>query len=169
MNGVISIKDYFIDLFSGFYFDKTKIHEQIQRDYPRMSIYMNSLKIKNIIDFYRIINNLNINRVYKRMIWVMPTQVSLVKFYYILQQHYQKINSNYAVAELEDGNTYSNDFKIHIDFLDKHIVNIRMTKNFRVLDIGNRNIPTVYYVFLTVKIDIGKTKNLEYEWQEISK
>lgn len=167
MNNIISIKEYFLDLFSSFYFDKSKIHEQLLRDFHRMSVYMNGNRVHKLDDFYRIINNLPISRIYKRMIWIIPTQVSMVYFYTYILKYYQDIKSTYAVAELSDNTKYSNEFIVNIDIIDNKYICIKLNKNFRILDTCNSNIPTVSYILLAVDINIGKTKNLNYEWKEI--
>ena len=66
----ITIKEYFLDVFDSFNFDKNKIHEQLKRDLTRMIININGIEIKSIQQFYKLINNLELPIIYKRMICV---------------------------------------------------------------------------------------------------
>jgi len=167
MTHEISIKEYFLDLFSSFNFDKDKIHEQIKRDLTRMIININGVEIKTIEQFYKLINSLDISLIYKRMLWVLPTQVSMVYFYFYLHNYYIKKKNTYAVAELGNSHKFSNDFIINIDIINSNYIDIRFIKNFRVLDTSISTIPTIYNIFLDVDIKIGRSKMMYFKWKEI--
>jgi len=167
MSGELSIKEYFLDLFNTFNFDKDKIHDQVKRDLHRMIININGTQIKTIEQFYKLLNNLDISLIYKRMLWVLPTQVSMVYFYFYLHNYYIKKKNTYAVAELSDSNRYSNDFIINIDIIDSNNIDIHFIKNFRVLDTSITSIPTIYNIFVDVDIKIGKSKMIYFKWKEV--
>lgn len=162
----ISIKEYFLDLFNSFKFDKTKIHEQLKRDLTRMVININGVEMKSIPQFYKLINSLDISLIYKRMLWVLPTQVSMVYFYFYLQEYYSKKKNTYAVAELGNSNKYSNDFIINVQIINNEFIDIQFIKNFRVLDTGITSVPSIYNIFLEADIKIGRTKMIKFKWKE---
>lgn len=162
----ISIKEYFLDLFGSFKFDKDKIHDQIKRDLNRMIININGVEMKSIQQFYKLINSYNLPLIYKRMIWVLPTQVSMVYFYFYLQNHYTKKKKTYVLAELGNSNKYSNDFVINVNITNEQYVDIQFIKNFRVLDTGISSIPSIYNIFLEVNMNIGRSKIAYFKWKE---
>jgi hypothetical protein len=164
----ITIKEYFLDVFDSFNFDKNKIHEQLKRDLTRMIININGIEIKSIQQFYKLINNLELPIIYKRMIWVLPTQVSMVYFYFYLQNYYSKIKNTYVVAELGNSNKYSNDFIINVTITNNAFIDIHFIKNFRVLDTGISSVPAIYNIFLEVDIKIGSSKMVLFRWKEIT-
>lgn len=164
----ITIKEYFLDVFNSFKFDKNKIHEQVKRDLTRMIFNINGIEIKSIEQFYKFINNLDLPIIYKRMIWVLPTQVSMVYFYYYLQNYYSQIKNTYVVAELGNSNKYSNDFIIYVNITNDAFINIQFIKNFRVLDTGISSIPAIYNIFLEVNIKIGSSKMVFFRWKEVT-
>jgi hypothetical protein len=125
----ISIKEYFLDLFNSFKFDKTLIHEQLKRDLTRMIININGIEMKSIPQFYKLINSLDLPLIYKRMLWVLPTQVSMVYFYFYLQTYYTQKKNTYAVAELGNSNKYSNDFIINVKIINNEFLDIQFIKN----------------------------------------
>jgi len=162
----ISIKEYFLDLFDSFKFDKDKIHEQLKRDLNRMIININGVEMKSVEQFYKLINSQNLPLIYKRMIWVLPTQVSMVYFYFFLQNHYAKKKNTYTVAELGNSNKYSNDFVINVNISNEQLVNIQFIKNFRVLDTAISSVPSIYNIFLEVNMNIGRSKIVDFKWKE---
>ena len=162
----ITVKEYFFDLFNGFKFDKYKIHEQLKRDLTRMIINIDGIEMKSIEQFYKLINNLDLPIIYKRMIWVLPTQVSMVYFYFYLQNFYCKKKNTYAVAELGNSNKYSNDFIINVQIINNQFVDIQFIKNFRVLDTGISSVPSIYNIFLEVDMQIGRNKIINFKWKE---
>ena len=164
----ISIKEYFLDVFNSFNFDKNKIHEQLKRDLTRMVININGVEMISIEQFYKLINNLELPLIYKRMIWVLPTQVSMVYFYFFAQDYYSKKKNTYVVAELGNSNRYSNDFIINIQIINNEFIDIQFIKNFRVLDTAISSVPSVYNIFLEADIKIGRSKMVYFKWKEIT-
>jgi hypothetical protein len=164
----ISIKEYFLDVFNSFNFDKNKIHEQLKRDLTRMIININGVEMKSIEQFYKLINKSDLPLIYKRIIWVLPTQVSMVYFYFYLQNYYLKKKNTYAVAELGNSNRYSNDFIINVQILNSEFIDIQFIKNFRVLDTAISTVPSIYNIFLEADIKIGRSKMINFKWKEIT-
>ena len=161
----LSIGDYYTDLFESFKYDKEAIDEQITRDLPRMSLYMNGTKITTKNLFYSIINNLHYNSIYKRLIWILPTQVSLFLFYNHLNNIYKK--QDYLVAEISEGDKYSNGFFVYIDTIDSKNINIIFKKNFRLLySKKNREIQTVGYVFCNIIISLKANSKVKMTYEE---
>lgn len=166
MEDTISIKEYFLDLFRSFDLDKKKIHEQLMKDFRRMTIIVNNRPITMLEEYCKILNSLNIWRVYKRMLWILPTQVSMVYFYFYLHNYYIKKKNTYIVAELGNSNKYSNDFVLNINIVDNKYIDVSFKKNFRVLDASVSSIPTIYNIFLTVDMKIGRSKIIYFNWKE---
>lgn len=161
----ISIGDYYTDLFESFKYNKEAVDEQITRDLPRMNLYMNGIKITTKNIFYSIINNLPYNSIYKRLIWIIPTQVSMFLFYNHLYNIYKK--EDYLVAEIAEGDKYSNGFFVYIDTIDKKNINISFKKNFRILySKKNREIQTVAYVFCNIKIPLKANAKVTMTYEE---
>ena len=48
----VSIKNFFIDLFSSFKYDKELIDEQITRDFDRLTLYFNDNRIHKKSNYY---------------------------------------------------------------------------------------------------------------------
>ena len=163
----ISMKEYFLDIFNGFTFDKNKIHEQLKRDLTRMIININGVEMKSLQQFYKLINSLDLPLIYKRILWVLPTQVSMVYFYFYLQNYYCKKKNTYAVAELGNSNKYSNDFIINVQIINNEFVDIQFIKNFRVLDTSISSVPSIYNIFLDVDIKLGRSKMIDFKWKEV--
>ena len=149
----LSVADYYTDLYESFKYNKEEIDEQITKDLPRMNLYINGAKISSKNTFYSIINNLPYDTIYKRLIWIIPTQVSMFLFYNHLYNKYKK--QDYLVAEIAEGDKYCNGFFVYIDTIDKKNISICFKKNFRILySAKNREIQTVAYVFCDVKIPL---------------
>ena len=166
MEDKTSIKEYFLDLFKSFNLDKKQIHEQLMKDFRRMSVNVNNIPITTLEEYCQILNGLNIWRVYKRMLWVLPTQVSMVYFYFYLHNYYIKKKSTYVVAELGNSNKFSNDFVLNINIVNNKYIDVSFKKNFRVLDASVSSIPTVYNIFLNVDMQIGRSKIIYFNWKE---
>jgi hypothetical protein len=166
MEDTISIKEYFLDLFRSFDMDKKQIQEQLMKDYRRMTIIVNNRTITTLEEYCKILNSLNIWRVYKRMLWILPTQVSMVYFYFYLHNYYIKKKNSYIVAELGNSNKFSNDFILNINIVDNKYIDVSFKKNFRVLDTSMSSIPTIYNIFLTVDMNIGRSKIVYFNWKE---
>jgi hypothetical protein len=151
----VSIKDFFIDLFSSFKYDKELIDEQITRDYDRLSLYFNDTKIQKKNNFYFLLQNLSYDRIFKRLLWILPTQATLYPFYYFLHKKF----SDNIIAEIPPDYNISNDFKIMIKTHNKNSINVNMFKNFRILKNCNNNIVEVGFIFTEISFMLGNPYN----------
>jgi len=147
----VLIKDFYIDLFSSFKYDKELIDEQITRDFDRLSLYFNNTKINKKCNFYYILQNLPYIRIFKRLLWVLPTQATLYSFYYFL---HKKFVDN-IIAEIPVDNAYSNDFKIMIKTIDNKSIKVDMFKNFRILKNCNSEIEEIGFIFMEISFMLG--------------
>jgi hypothetical protein len=147
----VLIKDFFIDLFSSFKYDKELIDEQITRDYDRLSLYFNDIKIQKKNNFYYLLQNLPYCRIFKRLLWILPTQATLYSFYYFLHKKF----SNNIIAEIPTGYDISNDFKIMIKTYDENSIKVDMFKNFRILKNCDNNINEIGFILTEISFMLG--------------
>ena len=161
----VSIKDFFIDLFSSFKYNKDDIDEQLSRDFDRLSLYFNGKKIEKKHNFYYLLHRLPYIRRFKRLLWILPTQATLYPFYYFL---HKKFNSN-IIAEIPSDNSISNDFKIVINPIDKDSIKIEMYKNFRILENRGQNIIDTGYILMEIHFMLGNPydKNIHMKYRTI--
>ncbi len=148
----ILISDFYNDLFTSFKFNKLQIDEQLERDFSRLSFYFCHKKIETKNNFYYLLNSLPYSRIIKRLLWVIPNQATLYPFYYFLQQKF----NGYIIAELpHDNDTLSNDFTIWVDPLNNDQLQIKMFKNFRVVENVNFNIIDKGYISMEILFQLG--------------
>lgn len=159
----ILISDFYNDLFTSFKFNKIQIDEQLERDFNRLSFYFCQKKIDSKNNFYYLLNSLPYSRIIKRLLWVIPNQATLYPFYYYLQQKFV----NNIIAELPHNNKLSNDFVICVDPLSNHQLQIKMFKNFRVVENVNFNIIDKGYITMEIQFQLGndtdKHVHMKYE------
>ena len=147
----VSIKDFFIDLFSSFKYNKEDIDEQLGRDFDRLSFYFLDRKIKTKNNFYYLLHKLPYSRLFKRLLWILPTQATLFPFYHFF---YKKFNGK-IIAEIPPGYIISNDFKILYKPIDKHSIKVEMYKNFRILENRDQNIVEVGFILMEIHFELG--------------
>lgn len=159
----ILISDFYNDLFASFRFNKIQIDEQLERDFSRLSFYFCQKKIDSKNNFYYLLNSLPYSRIVKRLLWVIPNQATLYPFYHFLQQKF----SDKIIAELPHGNKLSNDFVIRVDPLTNNQLQIKMFKNFRVVENINFNIIEKGYIIMEIQFQLGndmdKQVHMKYE------
>jgi len=161
----LNLCDYYTDLFESFKYNKEAIDEQVSRDLPRMNLYINGAKIKSKDIFYSIIHHLPYNSMYKRLIWIIPTQVSMFLFYNHLNNIYMK--QKYLVAEIPEGDKYSNGFFVYIDTINNKNISINLKKNFRLLySKFNKEIQTVGYIFCDISIPLKAYSKVTMKYTE---
>jgi hypothetical protein len=61
----ISLKEFYMDLFESFQYNKLKIDEQIDRDFDRLIFYFHQTKIRSKDNFYYLLNSLPYSRIIK--------------------------------------------------------------------------------------------------------
>jgi len=147
----VLIKDFFIDLFSSFKYDKELIDEQITRDYDRLSLYFNDNKINKKSNYYYLLHHLSYCRMIKRLLWVLPTQATLFPFYNYL---HKKFSGN-IIAEIPPDYNISNDFKIIIKTIDINSISVKLYKNFRILKNVDNNIIEIGFILTEISFIIG--------------
>jgi hypothetical protein len=159
----ILIYDFYNDLFTSFKFNKIQIDEQLDRDFRRLSFYFCQKKIDSKNNFYYLLNSLPYSRIIKRLLWVIPNQATLYPFYHFLQQKF----GDKIIAELPHNNKLSNDFVICIDPLNNNQLQIKMFKNFRVVENVNFNIIDKGYITMEIQFQLGndmdKHVHMKYE------
>jgi len=158
----ILIKDFFIDLFSSFKYNKELIDEQISRDYDRLSLYFNDKQIIKKSNYYYLLHNLSYCRLMKRLLWVLPTQATLFPFYDFLHKKF----SDNILAEIPPNYSISNDFKIMIKTIDKSSISVKMFKNFRILKNCDNNIIEIGFILTEISFIIGNNydKNIRMKY-----
>ena len=77
----IRLDAYYKDLYQSFSYNRDKIDEQIDRDFHRLIYFYNGTRITTKNDFYRMLDTIHYTRIYKRLLWILPTQVTLFIFY----------------------------------------------------------------------------------------
>ena len=87
----VSLNDFYIDLFSSFKYDKVNIDNQIGLDFERLLFYFNNQRIPTKNNFYYLLQQLPYSRLFKRLLWVLPTQATLFPFYYFFTKSLMKI------------------------------------------------------------------------------
>lgn len=163
----VSIKNFFIDLFSSFKYDKQLIDEQITRDFDRLTLYFNDNRIIKKSNYYYLLHNLSYCQMIKRLLWILPTQATLYPFYYFL---HKKFTGN-IVAEIPADYNISNDFKIIIKTIDKDTINVMMFKNFRILKNVDNNILEIAFILTEISFTLSdnydKNINMKYTIKNI--
>jgi hypothetical protein len=142
----ILLSDFYFDLFESFNWDKTRIDTQIELDYHRLVCNINRRHILTKTDFYRIINGLQIPKLQKRLIWILPTQATV----YPLLKYTSEQYPQYIVAEMRD---CYNPITINIR-MSKHI-EVEITKNFALLKNEEDEIHTVGVIYGHMTFLIG--------------
>lgn len=147
----VSIKDFFIDLFSSFKYNKENIDEQLGRDFDRLSFYFLDRKLDTKNNFYYLLHKLPYSRLFKRLLWILPTQATLYPFYHFF---YKKFNGK-IIAEIPHGYNISNDFRIVYRPINKRRIKIEMYKNFRILENKNSNIIELGFIIMEIHFELG--------------
>lgn len=160
----ILLKDYFYDLFNSFQFDRDKIDYQIHKDISRLVLFFNGNHITRRSEFYRILNKLPFSDFFKRLIWILPTQVSMFPFYEHLHKKYK---GKYIVVEIPEGTTFNNEFIININPISKERIDVTFKKNFRLVQSDSENnVVTVGYIFMDIFIPIRLSGKIDVKIQE---
>ena len=147
----VSLNDFYIDLFSSFKYDKEKIDNQIGLDFERLLFYFNNQRIQTKNNFYYLLQQLPYSRLFKRLLWVLPTQATLFPFYYFF---YKKFNEN-IIAEIPMESSFSNDFKIVLTPIINKSIKVEMFKNFRILENRNHNLVELGYIVMEIHFVLG--------------
>lgn len=141
----LSLRDFYFDLFESFKWEKSQVDTQIELDYHRLICNINRRNIPTKIEFYHLLNKLNISKFYKQLIWVIPTQATV----YPLLKYATEQYPQYIIAETRDYNPIIIDI-----YISNHIV-IIIRKNFALLKNINDNVETVGEVFGSMSYTIG--------------
>jgi len=156
----LSIKDFYLDLFSSYKYNKKEIDDQIERDFDRLVFYFNNMRIVKKSHFYEILRMAKLSQLYKRLIWILPNQSTLFPFYQYLYLKYKK--QNQIISEISDSDkTYNNNFTIHLELYKTKYPHITIRKNFRIIGLlDGGKIETIGYIFLIVEYMLGLDKML---------
>ena len=157
----ISLKEFYMDLFESFQYNKLKIDEQIDRDFDRLIFYFNQTKIRSKDNFYYLLNSLPYSRIIKRLLWVLPNQATLFPFYYFFQKKF----SDKIIAELPRDSEISNDFTVRVNPLNGEHIQVKMFKNFRIVENINFLLHDIGYILMEIQFILGNPNDKQIHMQ----
>jgi len=161
----ISLNEFYMDLFESFHYNKLKIDEQLERDFDRLTFYFNQTKVLSKDNFYYLLNSLPYSRIIKRLLWVIPNQATLFPFYVFFQQKF----GDKIIAELPRDCEISNDFTVRVDPLNGEQIQVKMFKNFRIVENVNFLLHDVGYILMEIQFILGNPtdKQIHMKYQII--
>lgn len=159
----LNISDYYRDLFKSFHNSKKKIEEQITKDFPRLHFYWNRIRVPTKQHFYGILKALPFKNSKKRLLWILPSQVSLFIFYqYLHTTHYP---NGYIVSEVSDDDRVKNHFEIYVNSSTDGKVSVHIHKNFRV--VSRETLEHVRYISLSIYFRLANSEYLDISLNEL--
>ena len=140
------------EIWNSYHKDHSKVTKQLNLDFPRMEIYLNSIKCQNIkilLNHYQNFNKYvhhDMDNLFN-LLALFTTQATFYNMYDMISKVYSSMEDNIHIL---DGDDHPQINIIHRD----NTINIILKKKFKYLDINNEKIILYFQAFMIIFIEL---------------